>query len=350
MYSRPIVCVLSFFCCWYSVRMMARHQNLLYEEENERVQFSFNSQTLVPRLISRLGEREGNAMLNEKKRDGRKNPLPFIWYGNISCSHTLRGYENKRLGDGRDRGKRVRKGRGRKPGEMYRMICFSGKEEIEEEVRVGRWRRHRGRGDERGMKRERERDTGEKNLLHLALQLIPSGWDEEWDVVRAFSSRYRKKSAFDMWNVLGHGAADRQAGNHKDRWVGGEKQHGQTERQVVTVGVTSDRFRSQTAWQTGERETDRTNRNKPTSLHSRGITCPETHSPVRVCVCCPHAYTLVSFSSCVCVCICYISRESPAASLDTLNNHPTGSGALDSQTHTHTNTWIYTDMQTLYIL
>lgn len=137
--------------------MMAHHQNLLYEEENERVQFSFNSQTPVPRLISRLGEREGNAMLNEKKRDGRKNPLPFIWYGNISCSHTLRGYENKRLGDGRDMGKRVRKGRGRKPGEMYRMICFSGREEIEEEVRVGRWRRHRGRGDERGMKRERER-------------------------------------------------------------------------------------------------------------------------------------------------------------------------------------------------
>lgn len=167
MYSRPIVCVLSFFCCWYSVRMMARHQNLLYEEENERVQFSFNSQTLVPRLISRLGEREGNAMLNEKKRDGRKNPLPFIWYGNISCSHTLRGYENKRLGDGRDRGKRVRKGRGRKPGEMYRMICFSGKEEIEEEVRVGRWRRHRGRGDERGMKRERE--IRERRTYYISL-------------------------------------------------------------------------------------------------------------------------------------------------------------------------------------
>lgn len=84
---------------------MERHQNLLYEEENEHVHSSFNSQTPVPRLISRLGEREGNAMLNEKKREERKNPLPFIWYGNISCSHTHPGYENKQLGDGRDGGK-----------------------------------------------------------------------------------------------------------------------------------------------------------------------------------------------------------------------------------------------------
>lgn len=151
--------------------MMERHQNLLYEEENERVQFSFNSQTPVPRLISRLGEREGNAMVNEKKRDRRKNPLPFIWYGNISCSHTHRGYENKQLGDGRDRGKQVRKGRVGKPREIYRVICFQ-KERREEEGRVGRWRRHRGR-DERGMKREG--DMGEENLLHLAFQLIPSG-------------------------------------------------------------------------------------------------------------------------------------------------------------------------------
>lgn len=104
--------------------MMACYQNLLYVEENERVQFSFNSQTVVPRLISRLVEREGNAMLNEKKRDGRKNPFPLIWYGNISCSHTHRGYENKQLGDGRDRGKRARKGRGGKPGEMFRVMFF----------------------------------------------------------------------------------------------------------------------------------------------------------------------------------------------------------------------------------
>lgn len=112
------------FCCWYCVQMMECHQNLLYEEENERVCSSFNSQTPVPRLISRLGEREGNAMLNEKKREERKNPLPFIWYGNISCSHTQRSYENKQLGDGRERGKRVRKGRGGKQEKMYRVICF----------------------------------------------------------------------------------------------------------------------------------------------------------------------------------------------------------------------------------
>lgn len=61
----------------------------------------------------------------------------------------------------------MRKGRGRKPGEMYRMICFSGKEEIEEEVRVGRWRRHRGRGDERGMKRERE--IRERRTYYISL-------------------------------------------------------------------------------------------------------------------------------------------------------------------------------------
>lgn len=146
---------------------MEHHQNLLYEEENERVQFSFNSQTPVPRLISRLGEREGNAMLNEKKREGGKNPLPFIWYGNISCSHTHRGYENKQLGDGRDRGKRVRKGRGGKPGEMYRVICFSEREEIEEEGRVGRTRRHRGREDERGMKREGRYGRGETHYISL---------------------------------------------------------------------------------------------------------------------------------------------------------------------------------------
>lgn len=88
-----------FFNCWYCILMMVCYENLLYVEENERVQFSFNSQTAVPRLISRLWEREGNSMLNEKKRDGReKNPFPLIWYGNISCSHTHHGYENKWLG------------------------------------------------------------------------------------------------------------------------------------------------------------------------------------------------------------------------------------------------------------
>lgn len=110
-------------------------------------------------------------MLNEKKRDGRKNPLPFILYGNISCSHTHCGCENKQLGDGRDGGEQVRKGRGGKPREMYRVICFSERGEIEEERRVGRWKRHKGIG-KGGMKREG--DSGEKNLLHLALQLIPS--------------------------------------------------------------------------------------------------------------------------------------------------------------------------------
>lgn len=44
---------------------------------------------------------------------------------------------------------------------------------MEEGGRVERWERHRGRGDERGMKREG--DMGEENLLHPALQLIPSG-------------------------------------------------------------------------------------------------------------------------------------------------------------------------------
>lgn len=74
----------------------------------------------------------------KRKEKEEKNPLPFIWYGNISCSHTHRGYENKQLGDGRDRGKRVRKGRGGKPGEMYRVICFSEREEIEEGRKGGK--------------------------------------------------------------------------------------------------------------------------------------------------------------------------------------------------------------------
>ena len=105
--------------------MMECHQNLLYKEENERVHSSFNSRTPVPRLISRLGEREGNAVLNEKKGSRKKkNSLSFICYGNISCSHTHRGYGNEQSGDSRDRGNQVRKGRGGKPGEMYGVICF----------------------------------------------------------------------------------------------------------------------------------------------------------------------------------------------------------------------------------
>lgn len=69
-------------------------------------------------------------MLNEKKRDGRrrkKNPFTLIWYGNISCSHTRRGYENKQLGDGRDRRKRRGAGAGGEVGrsrEMFRVMFF----------------------------------------------------------------------------------------------------------------------------------------------------------------------------------------------------------------------------------
>lgn len=48
---------------------MECHQNLLYEEENERVHLSFNSKTPVPRLISRQEETERNTTLNEKKRE-----------------------------------------------------------------------------------------------------------------------------------------------------------------------------------------------------------------------------------------------------------------------------------------
>lgn len=78
MYAPSIECAFSY--CWYCMTvllMMVCHQNLLYVEENERVPFPFNSQTAVPRLISRLVEREGNAMLNEKKRDGRRKKKSF---------------------------------------------------------------------------------------------------------------------------------------------------------------------------------------------------------------------------------------------------------------------------------
>lgn len=105
-WTQSIVC--SFFNCWYCMLMMVCYENLLYVEENERVQFSFNSQTAVPRLINRLWEREGNSLLNEKKRDGRKkNPFPLIWYGNICCSHTHHSYENKWLGGLRGGGELV---------------------------------------------------------------------------------------------------------------------------------------------------------------------------------------------------------------------------------------------------
>lgn len=79
----------SFFCCEYCVQMMERHQNLLYEEENERLRSSFNCQTPVPQLISRQGEREGNAMLNEKKREERKKKLPLSFGMVIFPAHIL---------------------------------------------------------------------------------------------------------------------------------------------------------------------------------------------------------------------------------------------------------------------
>lgn len=129
--TKSIVC--SFFNCWYCMLMIVCYENLLYVEENERVQFSFNSQTAVPRLISTLWEREGNLMLNEKKRDGRgKNPFPLIWYGNISCSHTHNGYENKWLG-----GWRRLWGRGEMGSpERCSACCFLEKERIDEGGRV----------------------------------------------------------------------------------------------------------------------------------------------------------------------------------------------------------------------
>lgn len=34
------------------------------------------------------------------------DPFALIWYGNISCSHTRRSYENKQLGDDGDMRKR----------------------------------------------------------------------------------------------------------------------------------------------------------------------------------------------------------------------------------------------------
>lgn len=42
----------------------------------------------------------------EEGEGGGGDPFALIWYGNISCSHTRRGYENKRLGDGGDTRKR----------------------------------------------------------------------------------------------------------------------------------------------------------------------------------------------------------------------------------------------------
>lgn len=37
---------------------------------------------------------------------GGGDPFALIWYGNISCSHTRRSYENKQLGDDGDMRKR----------------------------------------------------------------------------------------------------------------------------------------------------------------------------------------------------------------------------------------------------
>lgn len=57
----------------------------------------------------------------KRKEKKENNSLSFIWYGNISCSHTHCGYGNEQSGDSRDRGNQVRKGSGGKPGEMYRV-------------------------------------------------------------------------------------------------------------------------------------------------------------------------------------------------------------------------------------
>lgn len=66
-----------------------------------------------------------------------KIPFPLIWYGNISCSHTHCGYENKQLGDSRDRGKWARKGERWEAWRDVQNDVFQG-EEIEEERRVER--------------------------------------------------------------------------------------------------------------------------------------------------------------------------------------------------------------------
>lgn len=279
------------FCYWNCVQMMERHQNLLYEEENERVPIPFNSQTPVPRLISRLGEREGNAMLNEKKRDGRKNPLPFIWYGNISRSHTRCGYENKQLGDGRDRGKRARKGRARKPTEMYRVICFSERGGGEKkEWRVGRWRKHRGR------KERWERRTYHISLLNSspAAELKSEMW---WGLFKVQKEK-------NLWYVKRFGAQSR-------RQIGR-----QPERQVVRGGRSMDIQRGglwvrhqkelKTDTTTNKQESIRTNRNMQTCCNPVELHVPK-HSPVCKCECLQVPQTSLLFFlmfACLCVHVC----------------------------------------------
>lgn len=286
-----------------------------------------NSQTAVPRLISRLGGREGNAMLNEKKRDGRRRKKPFtlIWYGNISCSHTRRGYENKQLGDGRDRRKRrgVAGGEVGRSREMFRVMFFRKRGDRRGWKDGGsRW----GGGDERGMKRKG--NVGEENLLHPALQLIPSGWEEERAVVRLPAPSAERKVPLICETFRGDRAADRRAGKHKDRWPKTKKTKKKGE--AARTNREAGGFRRcyiiwrLTAWQTGEQDTNRTNRNMQTSPHSCGTTCPKTHC-CSVCVCRP--FCLMSPS--VCVCVHNVSRGSPAALLESANNPPEVNGAPD---------------------
>lgn len=259
------------------------------------MQFSFNSQTQVPRLISRLREWEKvtQCWMKRKETEGKKSPLPLIRYGNISCLHIHCGYENQQLGDGRDGGKQSK--------ERERCTGFSERQEMEESARVGRRRRHRGRGDERRMKREG--DMGE-NLPHLAHLLIPNGWDVEWDVGRAFGSKRGMKSAFDMRNVLG--GADRRAGRQATTKTDGQKGKSSMDnkRQLVTVAVTSDRAEAK---QHGRHKSRR-----PTEQ-----TC---------------MHILLWHALCV-LCAFYVSRESPAPLLELFNNPQTGSSALDLQMH-----------------
>lgn len=108
-----------------------------------------------------------------------------------------------------------------------------------------------------------------------------------------------------------------------------EKQHGQTERQVVPVGVTSFEAKQHDR-QASRRQTEQTGTCKhpctPVELHIPG------HTLLRVCL---RVFTrLCLFVSCFCVSACvymhYVSGEFPAALLDPVNNHPTGNSTLDS--------------------
>lgn len=44
--------------------------------------------------------------MKRKEMEEVRIACALIWYGNISCSHPRRGYENKQLGDGGDTRKR----------------------------------------------------------------------------------------------------------------------------------------------------------------------------------------------------------------------------------------------------